>query len=511
MVQTWNRIKSFAESDVIWYALVATGIVLRLRQYFANRSLWGDEASLAFNIVARSLVGLTEPLGFHQAAPLGFLFIEKLSIVLLWNADYILRLFPLFAGILSIYLFYRIAKENFGAAGRLAVFMFSVNPSLIFYSSELKQYSSDVMVAALLTYLALPCLKEDARRKDFVWLGIGGALTIWASHISIFILAGIGLTLVIEKIIQKKYKSFVETFGVGVAWLVSFGVEYLVALRYTAADKYFQTYWKNRFMPLPPWSDLQWFAKTAYSFLLIIINRTDQIAARLVFTLILVGVLTLFIRKRSVALIVVFSLIMTLLASAMQKYPLSYRFMLFLLPFALLLMAEGIGGIYWFVARWRREVALILCAIPVALLLWFSIPNAIGGFNSPYTVAEIKPIMKYVAEKRKAEDKIYLYYGVVPGFIYYAPFYNLNQLDAGALIMGAYRQDENKAFARFIEDVKGLEGNGRVWFIFSEIANCGGCRGDVFEFFKNYLGKFGTRLDQVQSINSAAYLYDLSP
>ena len=44
---------------------------------------------------------LTQLLDYHQAAPIGFLFIEKLSILVFGNHDYIMRLFPLLAGILA--------------------------------------------------------------------------------------------------------------------------------------------------------------------------------------------------------------------------------------------------------------------------------------------------------------------------------------------------------------------------------------------------------------------------
>jgi hypothetical protein len=511
MVRSWDRLKLIAKQDFIWLSIVVLGIILRLRQYLANRSLWGDESALAVNIVERSFFGLTQKLGFHQAAPLGFLLIEKISIILLGNRDYILRLFPLFSGILAVYLMYRIAKENFGVIGIFAVLMFSVNSWLIFYSSELKQYCSDVTIALLLVYLSIRCLGENTRIKDFIWLGVAGLITIWISHTSIFILAGIGLVLVLEKIVRKKYVPMVWLLGLGASWLISFGVEYIVALQDTAADIHYQTSWQTNFVPWPPWSDPQWFVKTYYFFLLIIMNRTDLFVPLFVSALALIGILSLFIRRRTIALLMILPFIMTLVASALHKYPLSYRFMLFLIPFALLLMAEGVGRIYLFMAKWQRSLALILCGIPVAVLLWISITRAIVDFRSPQTISEIRPIMKYVEENRAPQDTIYLYYGAVPGFLYYAPFYNFDDLDSDNIIMGVWRQNENKAFLHFFEDVEGLKGKNRVWFIFVEIVDCGGCEGDKQVVFTNYLDKYGTMLDSVQSVSSAAYLYDLSP
>ena len=297
MMKVWNQLKLLMKPDYMGWSLIAVGIILRLRQYLANRSLWSDEASLAVNIANRTFGGLTQPLDYHQAAPIGFLFIEKIFIVLLGNRDYILRLFPLFAGILAIYLLHRITREYFGMAGLTAVLIFAMNSWLVFFSSELKQYSSDVTVALLLIYLSTRCFKKDAQIRDFLLLGAGGVITIWVSHISIFMLAGIGLVLLLEKIIQKDYVPFGWILGLGASWLISFGVEYFYALQYTAADEYLQTYWRKAFMPLPPWSDLQWFVKTYYSFILIIMGRTDLILVLMIPALALIGSVSLFCKK----------------------------------------------------------------------------------------------------------------------------------------------------------------------------------------------------------------------
>ena len=114
MQKTWKRAGSFFKADYLWWGIVLLGSLLRLRQYLLNRSLWGDEASLAINLVTRNFSGLTQLLDYHQAAPVGFLFIEKLSILIFGNHDYVMRLFPLVAGISAIYLVYKIGHASFG-------------------------------------------------------------------------------------------------------------------------------------------------------------------------------------------------------------------------------------------------------------------------------------------------------------------------------------------------------------------------------------------------------------
>ena len=60
MVLLRNRIKSIIKPELIGWGIVFLGFIVRIRQYFANRSFWGDEASLAINIVSRSFIELTK-------------------------------------------------------------------------------------------------------------------------------------------------------------------------------------------------------------------------------------------------------------------------------------------------------------------------------------------------------------------------------------------------------------------------------------------------------------------
>src|SRR5512145_598794 len=112
MQQLPGRIIQQIETVYLWWAIVVIGVILRVRQYFSGRSLWGDEAAIAFNLAQRSFVDLTRPLDYEQGAPIGFLFTEKLLILVFGNIDQVMRLFPLFSGILAVYLFYRIARSH---------------------------------------------------------------------------------------------------------------------------------------------------------------------------------------------------------------------------------------------------------------------------------------------------------------------------------------------------------------------------------------------------------------
>lgn len=505
---TWDRTKSWIKPDNIWWLVVAIGIVLRVRQYLVGPSLWADEASLALNLVNRSFVELTQLLDYHQAAPVGFLFIEKLSILIFGNHDYIMRLFPLFAGILAVYLIYKIARASFGTAGLFAVLMFSIGWWLVRYSSELKQYGSDVMVALLLVYLAIKCLREGAQKEDFLTLGIAGAIVLWISHPSVFIMTGIGVVLVLEKFGRKTYVPWAWILGIGVVWLASFGLEYLISLRYIVADGYLIDYWRKAYVPVPPWSDKRWFIDTYYSFLFFAFHRADNLMALVTLILTSIGALSLLIREWKTALLVISPFVVVAVVSALQRYPLKDRFMLFLIPFALLLMAEGFRGIYWLIAKWKPTFAAIFSGILALAVVWQIAPityeKAISGAKE-----DIRPVIAYVVENRLQDDIVYIFHRTVPVYRYYAPFYGL---DTGNIITGVYSPSKRVALQNLDNDVYGLVGNDRVWFIFSELIDCMDCEGeDTQAFYLGLIDQYGAIIDSYDGSGANAFLYDLSP
>ena len=93
------------------YLIIATGIFLAIYQFIFNRSLWIDEAMLAHNIISKDFLELLKPLDRMQAAPIGFLFVEKLSVLTFGKNEIALRLFPLISFLFTIPFFYLLSKK----------------------------------------------------------------------------------------------------------------------------------------------------------------------------------------------------------------------------------------------------------------------------------------------------------------------------------------------------------------------------------------------------------------
>ena len=71
------------KNKYFWFLVIILlyGFILRLAHYITNRSLWLDEAFIALNIINKSFFQLVDKLDYCQAAPIGFLFIEKISFI----------------------------------------------------------------------------------------------------------------------------------------------------------------------------------------------------------------------------------------------------------------------------------------------------------------------------------------------------------------------------------------------------------------------------------------------
>src|SRR5437588_10929378 len=82
LLAPWSRLALLAA-----VAIVLAGCGIRAASLFVGRALWIDEAMLANNIVNRDFGGLMRPLAHDQAAPRGFLFVEKAMTLVLGKGD----------------------------------------------------------------------------------------------------------------------------------------------------------------------------------------------------------------------------------------------------------------------------------------------------------------------------------------------------------------------------------------------------------------------------------------
>ncbi len=465
------------------WIIIGIGILLRLRQYFFNRSLWLDEALLARNIIERSFVGLLQPLGYEQNAPVGFLLLSKLATVIGGPTSLALRFFPLVFGIISLFFFYRVARHFLRLPGTLiALTFFSLATPMVYYSTEFKQYMGDVLAALILWYFFLVAPPKSKSR-----LALLGAGILWFSHASVFILAGLGMGDI-----------SLWTYAVPI-WLASFGIDYLLFLRYSLSLTMVNV-WQGHFL-LFPWlrGKTDVYVKsigTVFGFFV------DVDAAWVHACLLVAGYSSL--ARKSIKNISGFILpiVFVLIASGFEKYPFVPRLLLFFAPSLYIAIGAGADLL---IACGRRIAhkagAMIAVCVLLPLLFWGTVPYAAASFVTPIKVEELEQVMSYLHAHYQKGDIIYLYYAAESPFRFYAPKFGLDRVP---VVVGVSSRDDP---VKYQQDAAKLKGNPRVWVIFSHIFQQEFVGED--QYIVRFLDYIGSRLDYYPQVGASLYLYDL--
>ncbi|MGK7892515.1 MAG: ArnT family glycosyltransferase, partial [Xenococcus sp. (in: cyanobacteria)] len=230
------------------WIIIIFGIIVRLIQYISNRSLWADEAVLALNIVNRSYGELTQPLDYDQVAPIGFLWIEKFLVNLLGDNEYALRLFPLIAGILSLFLCAMIARRYLDNLGRaIAILLFATLSPIVYYSTEVKQYSTDIFITLLFCYLLAPHDKNKLTKSQIIITSILVAISLWLSHPAIFIFAAMILVNIVDFLLNKDFSQLKQKVIIYVSGLLSFSIFYFGFLNQANDNQNLLASWGDAF------------------------------------------------------------------------------------------------------------------------------------------------------------------------------------------------------------------------------------------------------------------------
>ena len=404
------------------YLVILIGIALRLFIYFQNRNLFQDEANIARNIYERDFFQLTLPLSYFQYAPPLFLWILKCLTGILGYSEYVLRLVPLLSGIGSLWLTY-ILLRKFGVKKMLwyPLFLLSTGYIYIRYSTELKQYSFDSLVALSLIYLDLTVDTGKLHLKYFLglWL-VFGSLAVWSSMPSVFILSGIVVYYFFLLYRSYGYKGICGLSMLAIIWLIQFGFYYETILKAQIQSDYLQLFHKESFLILFPktrsdligdWAVIlnvleaasgYWFYAIKFHLLLIVVAFYLALRNKaLSFTLLIVPIILLFF------------------AAGLHQFALTPRIVLFAMP--LLLILIGIGLEQLFTYRYIRIVALGLSFVCIYQF------NELKYFGQPLQVVQITDCMDFLVGQNIKGDQLHVEYLAYPAYNYYTVIHPRNK------------------------------------------------------------------------------------
>ncbi|MDX9972804.1 MAG: hypothetical protein RBU21_07435 [FCB group bacterium] len=477
-------------------ALVALGIFLRLALYAFDRELGMDETMLALNFVDRSYGELFEKLDNRQGAPIGFLLASKAIMESFGRSENALRALPLLAALLSVLLFHKLSRRVLDPYGMLcALALFAVGEYLIDYADQLKQYSTDVLIAIGLLLLSLDAQEARPTAGRLVLFAAAGAAAVWFSHAAVIVLTGVGVTLGVQVLLARDARRTLGLVAVGAAWTLSLGLTYFISLRHLTGDAYLQEYWARAFMPLPlSVSGLRWYVEAPLDALRnpggIVLTGVGAFAA-------LYGGITIYRQNRPRFWLLISPIVVTLALSALHQYPFGRRLILFLVPFFLLFIGAGIGRLF----QDTRESAPLIAVLVTALLLLQPVAHGLAGVFTPPDFERTKPVLQYLAAHKQPQDEVYVYYWAHYALRFYGPGYGLQpEYNTGI----PSRED----WLNYVADIEPFRGKPRVWFVFGHTYPGAGENDQRFTL--TYLNTLGTRLDEYKSREAAVYLYDLT-
>lgn len=504
-----GRLRETVEGTMQPVAAAATlavllGAALRLREYEFERSFWLDELSLVDNVIARGFVALTKPLALEQAAPIGYLWLIRASARVFGVNELSLRLVAVLGGLVALVIFARLAWLVLPPLAALAaIVLFSLNPKLIFYSTEVKQYSTDVMAAVALVYstVRLPPRPSRAQAMRFALLA---ASLVWLSQSAILVAASCGLVIAGRSV--RRPRDVVPLVPAGLVISASVLLEYVVSLRRQASDQVLKRYWAAGFPPSEGRASV-WLHGDLRS---VLSDPFGMHSADLSLLLAVLGLVTLALRRSWAAALTSSSLVLAISLAFADVYPLRQRLALYLEPVVILLIAAGLAwvpsprrlGRDWKGAAWMtRSAVSALVAAALVVTAGPSVASSLRIFPHPIDITAGRQAVAFVASRERPGDLVYSEAGWAAQTIgYYGPKMHVGQNGSFNWVPGSAspcRQPQFPANAT------------RVWLVFAHRASTFPL--DRAQIYLSLFSRAGTIEDSFSGYGGAgAYLLDLT-
>jgi hypothetical protein len=392
--------------------LILVGAGLRLSHFLTPRALWLDEAMLAVSLLTRDWTGLMQPLEYFQSAPLGWLWLVWGGTQWLGTADWVLRLWPLLASVATLPLLYALYRQwgnrwlaatGLGAAALTYI--------LIFFSSEVKPYQTDVLASTL---LLLAATRWPLSRSRTWGLAILGCCLPWLSLPSVLVLAAIGVAW-LRKQVQAGLTCW-PVLGVGSLWLLSAWLHLHLRPSSAAGMAFMQVFWQDDMLwqGLSGEHGLHWLA----------VHALDPFESWTVVALpVALGLALLaawgawYQRSGEQAILIIGPVVLAGLLSALELYALRGRVLLFALP-----------GLWYWVAAGADDLRRRLPSqgqwiVPLGLWVAVGLPavSELAQQGNLEPRQALPDALHWVADHHQPGQQVYVHHESVPAARIYAP------------------------------------------------------------------------------------------
>lgn len=390
--------------------IISVGIFCRSFFYYSyHRDLWADEMRLAHNLFEKGYWGLFSNLIEDQAAPPFFLMVSKSILNLGLDLELSLRFLPFVCAILSVFLFYKLAEKVLTSkiAVLAALILFCLNYRLIYFAQEFKQYALDVFffIGILLASFYIN-LQKDSARKLILW-GIGLGICMYFSYPACIAIAVLEICLIFDNILKnkEKYRGGVVAKQICCLFVpvVILFIPLFVSQYYLNESSFLKQFWHAGFLN----TDLSNLMLMVKSFFLEFFFYENHLFFVYAF---LFGLLCSLLLKKWILLL---PILIALVLSYLELYPLERRVSLYLLPISILIITSSIEFFFLYIRKILpvyRHFLFVLFTIIIALFFVYKLPiqQIKGMFFYQLHFNQSSYLLDLAYQKMNSDDVLYL-------------------------------------------------------------------------------------------------------
>ncbi len=429
---------------VIICFILTCGIFLRLEAYSIKRFFGFDEAQLVYNITQNSgILWAFKPLENYQIAPPLFLIFTKFFTLVFNESEYIFRLLPFIAGILSVFVFYILSKQFLSRKRSIifANFLFAINYVLVSYSVEFKQYQTDVLIFMLILIWLNKKSLQEINFKEGIKIALLFTIFFFISQPTIFLLFGFILYNFLKPL--KPGESRILRFKLCLIPIIPLIFVFLYKL---SIPKYFSSYmnnyWEYGFLSFKNFVSL---IKKNFDFFMF---HGKYLIPLIPFMII--GFFIFAAQKNRINKILLYTFLGIILASVLHLYPLAERLILYLTPYFIIFISKCFD-FNVFNSKIDKFVSIALISFVLVFMCLFQTKTICKNNMKPLFNRNTSSIIHSIITENFDTENDVLILAPTSRMIYFYYSNHLNFHPKNIIVVNSYKKEH---FVRALNSIK---------------------------------------------------------
>ena len=303
----------------------------------------------------------------------------------------------------------------------LAVAVMAASFYPVRHSTEVKPYSTDLLVSLLLITTGWAVGRNIRSYRAWLALISGSILGTWCSYPAVFPAAGVALFLGVRTARERSIRVLVQWLAYVFMTMLSWTMMFLAFARPQANAAGFLSAlgdaWTNAFPPLAkPWRLAWWLLDVHTGNMLAYPYGGNHFGSVLTTTVVVAGCIRMGRRRvrRPLLLLLLSPLPFAMIAAALHRYPYgtSTRVMLYMAPAFCLLIGEGI--IAFLQPRlWARRGPIVVATVLAAVAVVCMVFNVISPYKA-YDDLWHRNLVRAIAGRTSPQDQWVVFNGASP-------------------------------------------------------------------------------------------------